>query len=423
MKQRKRVEWTRLENASKIFPATYNNLDTKVFRLGCELYEAIKPEILQRALDETMESFPLYQSVLRRGAFWYYFESSDIRPIVERESRPICAPIYHKNRRNLLFRVFYYHNRINLEIFHALSDGTGALWFLQTLIYYYLVFAHKETFQSKKPELNIHASVIEKMDDSFGKYFPGENVIKDRIKKHKISRVYHIRGNKLEENRMNLIEGCMSAKAVLELAHKYHTTLTILITALFIYSIFKEMPAYRKNHPIVLSVPINLRQFFPSETARNFFSTMNISYNFGKGDTKFKDVIERVRKSFEKELQEEQLMWKLNQFMSLERHPLVRILPLVIKDISLRIANKIKDREITAAITNIGTISMPLEFKPYIQQVNLCTSARRPQISVCTYQDRLVISFTSPFLETEIQRNFFQFLSKRGIEIQIASNL
>ena len=114
MKYSKSVEWNKLDNASKYFPATANELDTKVFRLSCELYEMIDPNILQKALNKTIESFPFFKSILRRGVFWYYFESSDLIPEVSEESLSICAPIYNKNTKNLLFRVFYYHKRITL---------------------------------------------------------------------------------------------------------------------------------------------------------------------------------------------------------------------------------------------------------------------------------------------------------------------
>ena len=48
MKQEK-IRWKRLDNASKIFPATSNNRDTKVFRLSCQLYEDVDPLVLQEA--------------------------------------------------------------------------------------------------------------------------------------------------------------------------------------------------------------------------------------------------------------------------------------------------------------------------------------------------------------------------------------
>jgi len=426
MKQRKRIEWTRLENVSKYFPATASYKDTKVFRFTCELYEAVEPNILQEALDITIENFPLYKSVLRRGVFWYYLESSDIRPLVEIESKPVCAPIYIKDNRSLLFRVFYYNNRINLEMFHVLSDGTGALWFMESLVHYYLVIKYKEKFKNNEPELNYSAAISEKMDDSFGRYFVGEDILKIKPRgknKNKTNPAYQIKGTIMDENRMNLIEGSMSAKAVLELAHEYNATLTIFLTSLFLFSIYKDMPARRRNRPVVLSVPINLRQFFKSSTSRNFFSTMNIGYDFGKDNVEFNSVIECVRGSFKKELSEERLTRQLNQFIALEKNPFTRIVPLPLKDYVIRIANKIIDRGVTGSLSNIGRISMPPEYDAYIKQFSVCTSASKPKACICSYKDRLVVSFTSPFRDTDIQRTFFQFLSKRGIEIEISSNL
>ena len=426
MKQRKGIEWSRLDNASKFFPATCNDKDTKVFRLACELNEAVKPKILQQALNLTIESFPLYKSVLRRGVFWYYLESSDIHPVVKMESNQVCAPIYLRDRRNLLFRVFYYNNRISLEVFHALSDGTGAIWFIQTLVHHYLFLRHKNVFADKTPKLNYKASISQQTDNSFEKYYTGKDTAKltdMNNEREAEARAYHIRGVRLDESRLKVIEGCMSVKAVLDEAHKYNTTLTIFITSLFIYSIYKEMPANRKNRPIVISVPINLRQFNESETARNFFSTMKIAYHFSEGSTELKDVIQIVSENFRKELTEERLNKQVNRFVSLEKNLFTRVLPLPLKDYILRIGIKIKDRGVTAALSNIGRISMPSEFDAYIRQFIVYISVRRPQITICTYGDRLTVSFASPFRETEIQRVFFEFLSQKKISIEITSNL
>lgn len=424
LKQSKNVEWTKLDNASKYFPATANELDTKVFRLSCELYEIIDPDILQKALNKTIESFPFFRSILRRGVFWYYFESSDLIPEVSEEFLPICAPIYNKNTKNLLFRVFYYHKRISFEIFHALSDGKGALLFFQTLIYYYLVYCYEEEFKNHKPALDYSASIKKKMDDSFNKHFIGDNRFTPNIIDYnKRIKAHRIRGKRTEENRMKLIEGSMSVKAVLSEAKKNNTSLTIYLAALFIYSIYKEMNAIEHRRPIILSVPINLRQFFESHTTRNFFSTMNVGYQFRKEQTELQDVIESITESFERDLTVDKINYKINRLISLEKNPFMRIIPLPIKDYSIRIANKWVDRGITGAISNIGKVPMPEEFESYIRQFTICTSARRPQICMCSYGDRLTISFTSPFKDTEIQRRFFEHLSNKGIQIEISSNM
>jgi NRPS condensation-like uncharacterized protein len=420
------VEWIRLDNASKIFPATCNDRDTKVFRLACELVEAVEPEILQKALDATIERFPLYKSVLRRGIFWYYLETSDIHPVVEKEDYPVCAPIYRKDKRNLLFRTFYYNNRINLEVFHALSDGTGALWFMKTLVFHYLLIKYKDEFTGELPKLNYNASISEKMDDSFIRYYPGKDFHKTTVKDYKKetpAKAYHIRGTRLDENRVKVIEGAMSVKAVLEEAHKYNTTLTIFLASLLICSIYQEMPLRRKSYPVVLSVPINLRQFFKSETARNFFCTMNIAYRFEESSADLKDVIRSVSESFRTELTEERLYQQLNWFISLERNPFARVVPLPFKNYSLRIANKVSDMGVTSSISNVGQISMPSEFDGYIRQFIIIPNIKKPKMAICTFGDRLVVSFASPFQETEIQKTFFESLSKMGVEIEISSNI
>ena len=65
---------------------------------------------------------------------------------------------------------------------------------------------------------------------------------------------------------------------------------------------------------------------------------------------------------------------------------------------------------------------MPPEFNEYIKKFTLCVSARSPKITLCSYKDNLVISFTSPYEETDIQRIFFQYLTNNGIDVEITSN-
>ena len=136
--------WRKLDNAALAFPLVTGKNDTRVFRFYCELKENVKPELLQAALEKTMEKYPLFQMVLRKGLFWFYLEHRDIRPIVKEEKKPPCSRLYVPDKKNLLFQVSYYEKRINFEVFHALTDGTGAMHFLQELVINYLKKAHPE---------------------------------------------------------------------------------------------------------------------------------------------------------------------------------------------------------------------------------------------------------------------------------------
>lgn len=425
MKHHEETNWVRLDNYSKVFPATWSPKDPKVFRLSCELFEPVEKDVLQKALDKTIDDFPLYKYVLRRGLFWYYLESSDLRPEVQPESEPICAPIYTGHKNNLLFRVSYYKRRVNLETFHVLSDGAGAIKFIRLLIFNYLTLLYKEDFADVVLS-NDDSAISELMDDSYSKHYIGRSAFSKMAREEKKEfkvKAYKIHGTRTEGYRLSLIEGSVSLSAVLEEAHKYNTTLTIFLTSLYIYSIYKSMTGRKKALPIVLTVPVNLRQFFESQTARNFFSTIHIGYNFTKEPDDLKSVIQSVAESFKKSLTTDKLNYQLYKFMSVERNPFVRILPLGMKDFFIRAAVKRYDRHTTSNISNIGRIEMPPEFSSFIREFCVCTSVRKPQLTMCSFNDRLVLSLSSPFRETDIQRTFFRMLSKAGIEIEITSNL
>lgn len=418
MTRKKPVQWTRLDNAAKIFPPNTDEKDTKVFRFVCELKEEVDREILQEAVNKTIIFFPVYRSILRKGVFWYYFESTELMPEVAEEYKSPCSTLYHPNRRNLLFEVTYYRRRINLEMYHALGDGTGALGFFKTLLYFYITSKYKGDFKEQLPSLDYDASFAQKMDDSFLKHYTGEKCL-NRVK---VTRAYRIAGRRSIDNRLKVIEGVMSVKEVLALAHRYNTTLTIYLTALFMKAIYQEMPARSKKYPVVLSVPVNLRFYFPSVTARNFFGTINISYDFTKNEDDLDSVIKGVKEAFARELTEEKLRKHMNRLSALEHNAFMRVVPLFIKDWVLRFANRINDKGITATLSNVGKITVAKELAPYITLFNCFNSARRPQIGMCSFGDQLVISFASPFDGTDIQKNFFRMLSQEGTAITITSN-
>lgn len=260
---RKRKQWSRLENAAKIFPPTSSNRDTKVFRFVCELTEQIDGSILQHALERTLAEFPFYRSILKKGLFWYYFEESSLMPQVAEEAIPVCSAIYNPDRPGLLFRVNYYNRRINLEVFHALTDGTGAMQFLRTMVFYYL--AEKHSIAGHMTDYD--ASEDQKNLDAFYKYYDKT----ENIPKTKSYHAYRIRGEKYPNNRIGITEGLLSTNAVLQKAHEHQATLSELLIALLICSIHEGMAVRERTRPVVITVPVDLRRFFSRTDRTKFF--------------------------------------------------------------------------------------------------------------------------------------------------------
>lgn len=419
MKKRKSSEWSRLDNAAKIFPPNSKKSDTKVFRFVCKLNEIIDESILQKSLDVTIEEFPLYKSVIKSGLFWYYFEKSHLHPVVTEEYMPPCSPLFDRDKKGLLFRVMYYKNRISLEVYHALSDGTGALQFLRTLVYHYIIMKHPNDFiNSKSPYLDYDASSTQKTDDSFLRYYTSR---KDKGKNKRIN-AYQIKGLKIAEHRIKVIEGVMSLSELMNLVKEYNTSITVFLSAILMCSINEETAIRYKKAPIVLSIPVNLRRFFNSETARNFFGVINVGYNFSENSNDLKDVISFLNTKFKESLTPENLSKRINSLSSLEQNYFLRLIPLKVKDFALRIASSIVDKGNTSTLSNVGKIEMPDELKPYISSFDIFVSTNKLQACICSYEDILRVSFTSAFISTDIQRRFFRKLTSLGIKIDVIAN-
>ena len=65
---------------------------------------------------------------------------------------------------------------------------------------------------------------------------------------------------------------------------------------------------------------------------------------------------------------------------------------------------------------------MPKELQKYIKLFDVFASTDCMQICMCSYLDKMVLSFTSHFVNTEIQKNFFTELTKQDIEVVINTN-
>ncbi len=257
------------------------------------------------------------------------------------------------------------------------------------------------------------------MDDSFQKYYRDTGI----LQKRKSIKAFKIKGPKIPEYRMSIIEGVIPVDKILPKVKEYNTSLTVFLAAILMCSINEEIPLRLKKRPVVLSIPVNLRNYFHSQTARNFFGVINVDYDFSKGSAELREVIEALKIKFKENLTPEVLEKRINKLASLEHNLILRMIPLSIKDLVLKIANSIVDRSYTSTLSNVGVINMPSDIKPFIYSFDIFVSTNKLQACVCSFENQLRISFTSAFVSREIQRRFFKTLTDMGIPVVIESNV
>lgn len=415
MFEQKRAYWRSLDNAAKLFSAASSPKDTRVFRFYCELKEEVKEEILQEALNQTIQKYPVFLSVMRKGLFWHYLEKSELRPVVREEYKEPCSSLYVRDKKTLLFEVTYYKKRINFEVFHALTDGTGATEFLRELVKNYLYLIHEEDLEPVELS-NQYLTVKDQEDDSFSRYYDPDF---PRKKKKKIRAVQIKKGGKgYEELQIN--EASMSVKELLGIAREKKVSMSVLLTAAFICAIHEEMSRMQEKKPVILMVPVNLRKIFPSDSMLNFFGYIEPGYQFGGGKDSFEDVLEAVRLYFQENLSKEHMAGRMNELIAIEKHKILKWAPLELKNRCIRAGAKMAEQEVTAVLSNMSVVKMPEDYAQYIEKFGVYTSTNRTELCICSFQDTLSLGFTSRYDSTNIQRNFYRILKELGASVKVA---
>lgn len=402
--------WRSIDNTGKIFPATSNRRDTRVFRLYSVLKEDVDEEVLQRALDKTIEKYPLFLSVIRKGFFWYYLEKSELKPIVTQESKAPCSSIYIRDQKSLLFEVTYYKNKINFEVFHALTDGTGAVEFIRELTKNYICLKHDITDVVLGDEFSTEGDYE---TDSFDKYY--EN-LKEPVKE-KQPKTYQIHGMHCEPGTMKLEEHVFSTSELLAKAREFDVSITVFLTAALICAIHQERNV-RNKRPIGIMIPVNLRKYFPSDTMMNFFGWISPYHDFRSEGNRFEDVVLSIKNRFKEGLERDKVLSRMNKLVKIEKNPLLRGIPLELKIISMRLAASMSTDGITAVYSNIGALKLPDEIAEFVDRFGFFVSTPKMQMCSCSFEDSFTVSITSAYENENIQRNFVRILKSIGIEEQ-----
>lgn len=161
--------WSSLDNTAHIFPVVAGEGMANVFRYSFCLTEEVNPIILNKAIRQVLPYFKTFHSRLRRGFFWYYFEENrKLYPRVREEQDIPCRYFAPNTNRDFLFRVSYYRNKVNFEIYHVLADGNGAGQFTREVLYHYLRIRYPELCQYGE---GIDPSTSLNTEDAFMQHF------------------------------------------------------------------------------------------------------------------------------------------------------------------------------------------------------------------------------------------------------------
>lgn len=243
--------WYKLDLSANVYPTLQRKNFSNVYRISVTLKEKILPDVLQQALDLTLQRFPTFQVAIRKGLFWRYLEPNHRPgPFVRPDIANPCMPIHFKANNRYLIYVYYYEKRISLEVFHSLSDGTGSLYFLKTLTAVYLRLLGHE-IPTGGGVLDIYETPDpEEFEDAYLRY-ASSKVGRPRSQ----GNAYRIRGTREPFYTLNIICGVVSVDQLRAVSKGFGVTITEYLNAVLLYALLQKQKAENPSKSIRLPLP------------------------------------------------------------------------------------------------------------------------------------------------------------------------
>ena len=416
--------WLRLDNAAKIYPAIKDKELTSVFRVSVVLKERVRIKLFLNAVQEVAQRFPYYKVKLRAGFFWYYLEYEDKPLLVEPDKEVPCRAF---SRQELMFRILVIKNKVSVEFSHILTDGTGAFQFLKTLLLVYFdhcCFPLKKDTSFYKPG---ETPAKEEYEDAYNRYF--KKIDASRIK---VPGAFHVAFPLRKKPRFDVLLAMLPLEAVLAKAKQYGVSLTVYLTAVYLYSlqeIYNQQSLLKKkiNRKILrIEVPLNLRKIYPSRTMRNFSLYVLPEIDLRLGHYTFDEIVKTVYHQMQLETDRKLINKMISRNVGGERNPVLKSIPLLIKSLFLSKLYTIGTKQYSGVVTNLGKIDLGPDANHLIEKFSFIppppNKILKVNCGVAGFGNNLVLSFGNITTSKELERQFLTYLTSQQVPVKILNN-
>ena len=352
--------WFRLDDAAKIYPLSMKHGQMSVFRLAAFLKEPVKPELLQIALHFTIQRFPGFATTVRKGFFWHYLDQTKRRYCIQPETDIPVRPLKIAASGSQSFRVLYYENRISVEFFHILTDATGGMCFLKTLLAEYLRLLGTDCpcgdgiLDVTRPPLAGENENAFPAADRRGK----GSGLTDRASLQLSGRLAPVRP-------CRILHFEMDAEKLREAARSRNATVTAYLLGLLFLAGRRATEAMGGSFNI--QVPVNMRKFYPSPTLRNFSMYCGIRLDMEQVTT-LDDILPEIQRQLTEKASREAMTEMIHSSTRLVNS--VRFVPLFIKaPIARVIYGFLGDKIFTNTLSNLGVVNLPPEMQSRVDHL------------------------------------------------------
>jgi NRPS condensation-like uncharacterized protein len=417
----------KLDNAAKLFPAIMSEDLTLVFRLTATLKEPVKYSAIKQAVEITSGRFPYFSVSLGSGLFWHFLEFNNRLPRIQTEEEIPCTAFAVRRKDEPLYRIIVKGKRISVEFIHIITDGSGAMEYMKSLLYTYLTLTGK---QIKAPgNIILPGTPVseEEFEDGYNRFFrrlpPPARLVK----------AWHLPFGLNNKPRLTVIHAEVSADEMLEVSRRYKVSVTeyfVSVYHLSLQEIFisgKRKSKKRTKKVLRIEVPVNMRTKFNTRTMRNFSLFVMPEIDMRLGTFSFEEILRSVHHQSQISADIKQISRFLSSNVSYEKLLFVRILPLFIKKLAIAaIYKSMASRRLSGIVTNLGNVILPEDMEDMIDTFSIVPPPPNTSVKVSaglvSYKNRLRICFSNITRTRELERIILKHLTDDGIHVRIINN-
>lgn len=410
----------RTDSYAKIF--LYNTHETVacVPRHTIRLREPVRPDKLQRAVEQTLLRFPhmMLGAEQTKTAMRY-------RRVV---APPVVLPfdgvetrytIGSADTNGYLFLVGYQGDKIYMEYQHSISDGRGFEEFIRAVLFQYFLFCGYPVENDGSVRGMDSYYTPEESADGYARLADGD-YSSDGIWKKPAA----VHANAL----MNLGDAPEIVSEIsfpfseLRAYTKTHGVTPLSVIAPLFCRAFDEKFGQGQDAPVIAQIPVDLRQYVPSATTRYFICFIDLPYLPEYRDLPLAEVCARTKAFLAEQMEREQLLYRAKVASDRCRALHEADMPLAEKCKQAQQITRDFVQEDSFLITNVGEFKLPPTCQPYVLDYGavLPTAAQPFALLISSYCGRMKLSVAQRDHDMNVVSSLINGLEQIGVHAETA---
>lgn len=411
-----------LDCSATIYPYIGTKDINQSFHMEADIDRDVDVERLKAAVQKMCDRTPTMFVCLQEHALGYKLRRlHDTQSLVKPYPAVMHEPFAIRDGEPMI-RIFYRGNRIAVEVFHVVSDGSGVIALLKSIL--------AEYYRSMGEEIPCTDGVLSPLDppkateveDSFRANF--EKGHKSVSRSGKRAFQYHPDGPFAP---WHLTELTMPVSALKAVAKAHGATLTEFICTLYLMSFHASESGKKTKKPITLSVPVNLRGLFGSESLRNFSLYFVASAAEAEQNPTFERILENVKKQFKEGTDKERLHDMICTNVAQSSMPAFTYAPRALKRAILKTGAKLYGEcMFTSVVSNLGVVRMPAALQKHVKMFRAVlgrTPVNHIKTTAYCYGDVFGIMFSSMLRSREIEETMKRLFTSYNIPVTLRAHM